>query len=95
MSDNNLSPVKRALLEIKDLQTKLHEAQTAQKEPIAIIGAGLRFPGGVNDLDSYWQLLAHGVDAVTDIPKNRWDIEMFYDPDPETPGKPPTNSMAV
>jgi hypothetical protein len=84
---NDLSPVKRALLEIKDLRAKLDEAQSAQKEPIAIIGAGLRFPGDVDDLDTYWQLLARGVDAVTEIPRERWDIDAFYDPDPEAPGK--------
>ena len=84
---NNLSPVKRALLEIKELQAKLDKAQNTNKEPIAIIGAGLRFPGSVNDLGSYWRLLSNGTDAITDIPKDRWDIEAFYDPDPEAPGK--------
>ncbi len=75
------------MLEIKELKARLSEAEKANREPIAIIGAGVRFPGDVNDLESYWQLLVNGVDAISEIPPDRWDLEMFYDPDPETPGK--------
>ncbi|HLF29144.1 MAG TPA: type I polyketide synthase, partial [Anaerolineae bacterium] len=56
-------------------------------EPIAIIGIGCRFPGGVKDLESYWRLLADGVDAITEIPADRFDVDAFYDPRPATPGK--------
>jgi acyl transferase domain-containing protein/acyl-CoA synthetase (AMP-forming)/AMP-acid ligase II/acyl carrier protein len=55
-------------------------------EPIAIIGMACRFPGAEN-LEEYWELLCAGTDAVTRVPKSRWDIEKFYDPDKETPGK--------
>lgn len=58
-----------------------------QNEPIAIIGIGCRLPGGANDADSYWNLLREGVDAVTDIPADRWDPRLFYDPVPGKPGK--------
>ena len=54
-------------------------------EPIAIIGIGCRFPGA-NDPESFWRLLHHGVDAITEVPK-RWDIDSLYDPEPATPGK--------
>ena len=54
-------------------------------EPIAIIGIGCRFPGA-NDPESFWRLLHHGVDAITEMPK-RWDIDSLYDPEPATPGK--------
>jgi len=56
-------------------------------EPIAIIGIGCRFPGGVVDLDSFWQLLKNGVDAISEIPKSRFDLDRWYDPTPATPGK--------
>src|SRR3989338_6987367 len=59
-------------------------------EPIAIIGIGCRFPGGANDPESFWKLLTNGVDAVTEVPRDRWDADAFYDPDPTRPGK--TNS---
>jgi acyl transferase domain-containing protein/acyl carrier protein/phospholipid N-methyltransferase len=56
------------------------------KEPIAIIGIGCRFPGAKNT-EAFWPLLRDGVDAVTEVPTTRWDIESFYDPDPATPDK--------
>ena len=40
-----LSPVKRALLEIRDLRARLQQAEGARLEPIAIVGAGVRVPG--------------------------------------------------
>ena len=55
-------------------------------EPIAIIGVGCRFPGA-KDPKSFWQLLRNGVDAIAQVPKERWDIDKFYNPEPGTPGK--------
>jgi acyl transferase domain-containing protein len=56
-------------------------------EPIAIIGMGCRFPGGVGDPESFWRLLAQGTDVVGKVPPDRWDADALYDPDPESPGK--------
>ena len=53
--------------------------------PVAVIGVGCRFPGGVEDLDDFWELLAGGVDAIGDIPPDRWSVSDFADPDPATP----------
>lgn len=58
-----------------------------EKFDIAIIGVGCRFPGGASSPDAFWNLLVNGVDAVIDVPTDRWDIRRFYDPDPEKPGK--------
>jgi 3-oxoacyl-(acyl-carrier-protein) synthase/SAM-dependent methyltransferase len=82
-----LSPVKRALLEIREMRAKLEACENAAGEPLAVIGIGLRFPGGASDPDSFWRLLMDGVDAVGEIPADRWDIDAYYDPDPEAPGK--------
>lgn len=57
------------------------------QEPIAIIGIGCRFPGGVKDPDSFWQFLAGGGDAIQEIPPDRIDLETYFDPTPATPGK--------
>lgn len=61
--------------------------QFSPLEPIAIIGIGCRFAGSVYDPASFWKLLCDGVDAITEIPPDRWHIPSFYDPDPGTPGK--------
>lgn len=55
-------------------------------EPIAIIGIGCRFPNA-NNPESFWKLLRNGIDAIASVPKDRWDVDAFYDPDPATPGK--------
>ncbi len=48
------------------------------KETIAIIGLSCRFPGAEN-LESFWQVLRDRFDAITEIPKDRWDVDLFYD----------------
>jgi acyl transferase domain-containing protein/acyl carrier protein len=55
--------------------------------PIAIVGVGLRMPGGANDLESFWQVLVEGRDTLRPIPTDRFDVEAMYDPDPEAKGK--------
>src|ERR1700724_4569315 len=82
-----LSPLKRAILELREMRGKLDEADRRQKEPIAIVGIGLRLPGGANDESSFWQILADGGDAISEIPPHRWDPEAYYDLDPDKPGK--------
>src|SRR5205807_2381692 len=47
---------------------------------IAIIGLGCRFPGA-NNPDEFWQLLHDGIDAISEVPANRWDLQKFYNPD--------------
>jgi acyl transferase domain-containing protein len=85
--DEPLSPLKRAILELRTLRAKLAEMDYRQKEPIAIVGIGLRLPGGARDEPSLWQLLANGVDTISEIPSDRWDLDAYYDPDPDKPGK--------
>ncbi len=62
-------------------------APADRDEPIAIVGIGCRFPGGVVDADSFWTMLAEGRDAIGEMPRERWDVDALYDPDPEAPGK--------
>ncbi len=84
--NTQLSPVKQALLELKSMRAKLEEVERAKTEPIAVIGIGLRFPGGVNKPDTFWQLLNDGLDATIEVPATRWDVDAYYDPDPNAPG---------
>ncbi len=77
----------QALLSLEQMQTKLRSVETAQHEPIAIVGMGFRFPGGANDAETFWNLLLNGTDAIREVPSERWDLNQFYDPDPNAPGK--------
>src|SRR3979490_29210 len=49
-------------------------------QPIAIIGMGCRFPGGANTPAAFWQVLREGRDAITEIPRDRFDTEPYFDP---------------
>ena len=52
----------------------------------AIVGYAARFPGAA-DADEFWQVLRQGRDTVSEVPDDRWDVEEFFDPDPDAPGK--------
>ena len=80
-----LSPKRLALL-AADLQAKVDDLERARTEPIAIIGMGCRFPGA-NDPEAFWKLLDGGIDAITEVPRARWDVDAWYDPDPDAAGK--------
>ncbi|MFE4513935.1 SDR family NAD(P)-dependent oxidoreductase [Kitasatospora sp. NPDC056783] len=56
-------------------------------EPIAIVGIGCRFAGGVDSPERLWQLLRDGGEVLSDFPEDRgWDLDRLFDEDPETPG---------
>jgi acyl transferase domain-containing protein/phospholipid N-methyltransferase len=56
----------------------------AAVEPVAIIGMACRFPGGVSSPAAFWELLANGVDAITEVPPERWDMHELHG---EGPGR--------
>jgi acyl transferase domain-containing protein/aryl carrier-like protein len=56
-------------------------------EPVAIIGIGCRLPGGVQHPDDLWTLLANGVDAIGEVPADRWLLSSMYHPDVSKPGR--------
>lgn len=57
------------------------------QEPIALVGIGCRFPGGIRGPESLWDFICSGKDAITDVPEDRWNIEAFYDEDRNKPCK--------
>jgi acyl transferase domain-containing protein/acyl carrier protein len=84
---NYRSLIEDALVELKRARAELVAMRQAKSEPIAITGMACRFPGGANDPRSYWRMLREGVDAITEIPSGRWDVEALFDPNPAAPGK--------
>ena len=58
-------------------------APAASGDPVAIVGMGCRFPGGVADPEALWELMASGTDAISEFPADRgWDLEGFFDLEP-------------
>ncbi|MFN8008992.1 MAG: SDR family NAD(P)-dependent oxidoreductase, partial [Terriglobia bacterium] len=86
MSQQPLSSIKLALL-ARQLRSEKETIQHLLLEPIAVIGMGCRFPGGSNSPDAFWELLANGRDGICQVPSARWDIDAFYDPAQNSPGK--------
>jgi acyl transferase domain-containing protein/NADPH:quinone reductase-like Zn-dependent oxidoreductase/SAM-dependent methyltransferase/acyl carrier protein len=56
-----------------------------KREPLAIIGVGCHFPGGVNGPEGMWELLLEGRDGTSEIPHERWSQSAFHYPEP-SPG---------
>jgi acyl transferase domain-containing protein len=60
---------------------------TEPREPIAIVGIGCRLPGGVASAEDLWRLLVEGRDAIREIPRDRFDVDLLYHDAPATPGR--------
>ena len=72
--------------EINNMRSKIDLLEKSKNEPIAIVGMGCRFPGA-NNLDTFWDLLKNGVDAISEVPTDRWDIDKYYAADKDAEGK--------
>lgn len=59
-----------ALRRLRETRGRLEAVERARHEPIAVVGAGVRLPGDVEDLDGYWRLLREGTDAVSPFVAN-------------------------
>ena len=74
------------LTKMEAIQARITELETRQSEPIAVVGMGCHFPGGMNSPEAYWHHCKAGIDAIVEVPPSRWDICKFYAQEP-TPGK--------
>ena len=83
---SKLSPKRLALLAL-ELQTRVDALEGSAPEPLAVVGLGCRFPGGADSPAAFWELLRRGDDAITEVPRDRWDVDAYYHPDPDMPGK--------
>jgi thioester reductase-like protein len=59
----------------------------ALADPVAVVGMGCRFPGGVSGAEEFWELLAGGRSGITEVPPDRWDVAEFFAADPDAPGR--------
>lgn len=83
----DMTPLQRAVVALRETQARLDEVRRKQTEPLAIVGMACRFPGGANDPAAFWRLLCNRVDAIGEVPADRWDADALYDPDAAAPGK--------
>ena len=81
---DGMSPQRLKLLAL-ELDEKVQHAEAAHTEPIAIIGIGCRMPGADSPAE-YWELLDKGRDAIREVPPDRWNVDEYFDSDPDAPG---------
>ncbi|WP_262697718.1 MULTISPECIES: type I polyketide synthase [Streptomyces] len=83
-----LDHLKWVTAELRQTRERLREAESAEPEPIAIVGMACRYPGGVRSPEELWRLVRDGEDAVSGFPTDRgWGVDELFDPDPESHGK--------
>ncbi len=54
-----------------------------KSEPIAVVGFALKFPQDAVSVEGFWQMLIDGRSAMTEIPQDRWNVDAFYQPNPD------------
>jgi 3-oxoacyl-(acyl-carrier-protein) synthase/NADPH:quinone reductase-like Zn-dependent oxidoreductase/acyl carrier protein len=84
---DHLSPEKQTLMALRALRQRVEELDGRGREPIAIVGMACRFPGGADSPKDYWDLLLQRRDAVSEIPRERMDLDQVFDARPQIPGK--------
>ncbi|GAA3463300.1 type I polyketide synthase [Saccharothrix longispora] len=79
--------LRQSMMDNERLRAENRELADAASEPIAIIGMGCRYPGGVTSPSRLWDLVAGGVDAIGGFPDDRgWDTPALFDPTGARPG---------
>ncbi|WP_394840512.1 SDR family NAD(P)-dependent oxidoreductase [Pendulispora brunnea] len=79
--------LEKTMASLASAKERLRAIEERAREPIAIVSMACRFPGGADTPEKLWDVLVEARDVITEVPASRWDLERFYDPDPDAPGK--------
>ncbi len=85
--DKLRSYLRRAVSDAQQLRDRVRHLEESAREPIAVVGVGCRFPGGVASPEDLWDIVSDGVDALGDLPLDRgWNLASLSGPEPDAAG---------
>nr|WP_307868092.1 type I polyketide synthase [Micromonospora sp. C95] len=85
--DKLRSYLRRAVSDAQQLRDRVRHLEESAREPIAVVGVGCRFPGGVASPEDLWDIVSGGVDALSDLPLDRgWNLASLTGPEPDPAG---------
>ncbi|ACC40921.1 polyketide synthase Pks7 [Mycobacterium marinum M] len=91
--DELITALRKTLKENERLKRENRDHLAQATEPVAVVGMGCRYPGGIETPEGLWEMVAAGRDVVSDFPTDRgWDGASLFDPDPDAVGKSYTRS---
>ncbi|MET8878435.1 polyketide synthase docking domain-containing protein, partial [Nocardia sp. NPDC004604] len=68
--------LRKVTSELNRTRGRLRELEARGSEPVAIVGVGCRYPGGVFSPEDLWEVVDRGRDVVSGLPVDRgWDVE--------------------
>src|SRR6201998_4751351 len=80
--------LQKALTEVELLKQQNRALISRTSAPVAIVGLGCRYPGGVGSPQGLWDVVVGGRVVVSGFPRDRgWDVDGLFDPDPDAVGK--------
>ncbi len=86
-SEKVVEALRASLVENTRLKRLNQQLAGRSRQPVAVVGLACRFPGGADTPARFWQNLLDGADGTSDVPAERWDMDLYHHPRKGMPGK--------